>query len=100
MGACGRMGNRKSVCLYIDEDILETAKRIGLNASKVSENALEEAISRFGSPKMGTGLYSPARVWGRDRDLNPGARLHRPVGFQATSSRPRFPPLGYSHCFI
>jgi hypothetical protein len=25
---------------------------------------------------------------GRDRDLNPGARLHRPIGYQTTSSRP------------
>jgi len=56
------MGNMKSVCLYIGEDILEIAKRIGLNASKVSENALEEAISHLGSPKMGTALHSPARV--------------------------------------
>ena len=30
-------------------------------------------------------------VWeGRDRDLNPGARLHRPIGYQTTSSRPHF----------
>jgi hypothetical protein len=28
---------------------------------------------------------------GRGRDLNPGARLHRPIGYQATSPRPRFP---------
>ena len=27
-------------------------------------------------------------VWGRDRDLNPSTGLHRPVGYQATSSRP------------
>ena len=25
---------------------------------------------------------------GRGRDLNPGARLHRPIGYQATSPRP------------
>jgi hypothetical protein len=27
---------------------------------------------------------------GRDRDLNPGARLHRPIGYQTTSTRPHF----------
>ena len=27
-------------------------------------------------------------VWGRGWDLNPGARLHRPIGYQATSPRP------------
>ena len=25
MGACGEMGNRKSTCLYIDREVLETA---------------------------------------------------------------------------
>ena len=40
------MGNKRSTCLYIDEEILETAKKIGLNVSKVSENALVEAIRR------------------------------------------------------
>jgi hypothetical protein len=27
---------------------------------------------------------------GRGWDLNPGKRLHRPLGYQATSPRPRF----------
>jgi hypothetical protein len=27
---------------------------------------------------------------GRSWDLNPGKRLHRPLGYQATSPRPRF----------
>jgi hypothetical protein len=36
--------------------------------------------------------YSVFRCFleGRDRDLNPGARLHRPIGYQATSPRPLF----------
>ena len=28
--------------------------------------------------------------WGRGWDLNPGKRLHRPIGYQATSPRPLF----------
>jgi len=44
MGACVKVGNRRSACLCIDEEILETAKRIGLNVSRVSENSLVKAI--------------------------------------------------------
>jgi hypothetical protein len=34
--------------------------------------------------------YCPFFIFieGRDRDLNPGKRLHRPLGYQATSPRP------------
>ena len=94
MGANGKMRNRKSTCLYIDRKILENAKRVGLNVSRVSENALVEAIGRLTEPKRETVLGSPARREGRGRDLNPGARLHRPGGYQATSPRPHFSPLG------
>ena len=80
MGACDEMGSKVSACLYIDRKILESAKQVGLNISKVSENALIEAIGRLRNPKPGTVLNSRPRVEGRGRDLNPGARLHRPVG--------------------
>ena len=75
------MGSRKSTCLYLDQELVETARQIGLNVSKVSENALAEAIERLGSRKRGTGLASKISVEGRGRDSNPGARLHRPVGY-------------------
>ena len=78
------MGNRRSACLCIDEEILETAKRIGLNVSKVSENALKEAIRRLGDSETGTGLLGRPRLEGRGRDSNPGARLHRPAEDQET----------------
>ena len=70
------MGNKASTCLYIDKGVLETAKQVGLNISKIAENALIEAIGRLTGPKRETGLSSPPRREGRD--LNPGARLHRP----------------------
>ena len=57
MGACVKVGSKKSTCLYIDREVLETAKRVGLNASRVSENALVEAIRRLG------GLLFPANVY-------------------------------------
>ncbi len=92
MGMNGEMGSRKSVCLYLDREVVETAKQAGLNLSKVSENALIEAIGRLSGTKPETGLRSrlPWGSEGRGRDLNPGARLHRPIGYQATSPRPLF----------
>ena len=76
--------------MYLDAKVVETAKRKGLNVSRVSENALKEAVDRLRGTEPGTGLSSPPRVEGRGRDSNPGARLHRPVGYQATSPRPLF----------
>jgi hypothetical protein len=86
------MGNKVSTCLYIDKNILETAHRIGLNVSKVAENSLMDAIARLDNSRQETGLRdsSVSDVEGRGRDLNPGARLHRPIGYQATSPRPLF----------
>jgi len=77
------MGSKTSTCLYIDREILETAKRMGLNLSKVSENALKEAVCLLHGPKPATGLCSPPPKFseGRGRDLNPGARLHRSIGY-------------------
>ena len=88
------MSNKVSTCLYIDKSVLEAAKKVGLNISRVSENALIEAIRRLRGMEVETGLKSRPRVEGRGRDSNPGARLHRPVGYQATSPRPLFSPLG------
>ena len=94
MGASDSMATKVNTCLYIDRKVLETAKRIGLNVSKVSENALKEAIRRLGGQEPEAGLNSQTDREGRGRDLNPGDRLHRPVGYQATSPRPHFSPLG------
>ena len=84
------MGSKVSTCLYIDRAVIEAARQLGLNLSRVSKNALVEAIGRLSGPEPGMGLESRARgdVEGRGRDLDPGARLHRPIGYQATSPRP------------
>lgn len=74
------MGSKKSTCLYLDSEVVETARKLGLNISKVSENALIEAIERLRGTKQGTDPDSPPRVEGRDRDSDPGGGLHRPVG--------------------
>jgi integrase/recombinase XerD len=69
-----------STCLYVSREVLANAKQLGLNVSKVSENALVEAIGRLRGPKPATGSACDEFGEGRDRDLNPGARLHRPDG--------------------
>ena len=50
-----------SACLYIGRGVLETAKRLGLNVSRVSENALTEAIGRLQGPEAGSGLGNVVR---------------------------------------
>ena len=50
-------------------------RQVGLNVSRVSENALIEAIGRLSEPKREAGLGSRAGVEGRGRDLNPFANL-------------------------
>jgi len=73
------MRKKKSTCLYLDKEVVETARRMGLNISKVSENALKATIRRLESPKQADSLRSQANLEGRDRDSNPGAGLHRPA---------------------
>ena len=86
------MGEKISTCLYIDKDVLQTARKIGLNISKVSENSLIDAIGRLNGsvPRITLESRSVIAGEGRGRDLDPGARLHRPIGYQATSPRPHF----------
>ena len=77
------MSNKVNACVYLDSGILEKAKEVGLNVSKVSENALVNAIGRLTGAVTGKGLASgpPRSFEGRGRDSNPGARLHRPIGY-------------------
>ena len=62
-----------STCLYISRDVLEAAKKSGLNLSRVSENALIEAIGRLQGPGTRNG---PAAA---------SDRLVRGVGFEPTN---------------
>ena len=41
---------KKNVMIRIDENLVQKAKEIGLNISKVSENALKEMIRRIEGP--------------------------------------------------
>ena len=44
------MGKRKLTTVRIDEEVLKKAHDLGLNVSKVCENALKELIRRIESP--------------------------------------------------
>jgi post-segregation antitoxin (ccd killing protein) len=41
------MGNKKVTTMRIDEELLKKAHDLGLNVSKISENAIKEAIERM-----------------------------------------------------
>ena len=41
------MNDKKKLTLYVDAEIIEEAKELGLNISKVCENSLKEAIRRL-----------------------------------------------------
>jgi len=41
------MSDKKKLTLYVDAEIIEEAKELGLNISKVCENSLKEAIRRL-----------------------------------------------------
>lgn len=63
MVTCGMTNGKVSACLYISREVLEAAKRAGLNISRVAENALKEAIGRLEGPARGMG-----ECGGRDSD--------------------------------
>ena len=73
MVTCDMNDGKVSACLYIGREVLETAKKSGLNLSRVAENALIEAIGRLQGPENRNG---PAAASGR---------LVRGVGFEPTN---------------
>jgi len=48
------MGKTKITSIRIDEKVFREAKDLGLNVSKIAENAVKEAIARL-KGKRGTG---------------------------------------------
>ena len=73
---------KKNVTIRIEKDLTEKAKDLGLNISKVSENALKDAIERLEGPKISNSsansVDNTKRLWRGVRDLNPrGPKDHR-----------------------
>ena len=71
------MGKKGKVTLYMDLEIVQKAKEIGLNVSKTCENALKNTIQRLESqnPTNTSKNFSvnafSKRVERARRDLNP-----------------------------
>ena len=67
------MGTKKKVLLYVDAKTILTAKELGLNLSKVSENTLKDAIRRMREPNSPTMPDGSTQNIGKCRgwDLNP-----------------------------
>jgi post-segregation antitoxin (ccd killing protein) len=56
-------GKKKNVVIYLDQEIVKEAKELGLNISKICENALKEAIRQLKSENYQNNLNSqPSNV--------------------------------------
>ncbi|RLI14314.1 MAG: hypothetical protein DRO43_04330 [Candidatus Hecatellales archaeon] len=79
------MGRKRLTSMRIDEDLLKEAKELGLNISKICENALREAIAKMKgetsqeNPKtLPNGGLKEAVMRGRGFEpLNPSAAFPR-----------------------
>ena len=75
-----RKGKKKNVVIYLDPEVVKEAKELGLNISKICENALKEAVRRL------KGEYSQNNLNSQKSDdcesvETPG------VGFEPTRAR-------------
>ena len=66
------MGKQTRVNLTIDNDVVKKAKHLGLNLSKVAENALKDMIDRIESPNS-------------SNNFNKISKMVRGVGFEPTN---------------
>ena len=71
---------KKNVMIRIDYDLVHKSKELGLNISKISENALKEMIKRIESPNL------PKESKDRSND-------NKRWGWEDLNSRPERPRL-------
>ncbi len=98
------MVNKVTTSIYLQEDIFRRAKSLGLNISKVSENALESLISKIESVGAGSSFVSleTKDTFVRNTKVNhaPSRRLVKEprAGFEpATAALPRRCPTRLGH---
>ena len=78
---CG-ISLKKNVMIRIEDELVEKAREIGLNISKVSENALKDLITRIEGPNRPKDSNNDSngskkdQWWGRP-DLNRGPERPR-----------------------
>ena len=71
------MVRKRITTIRIDEELLRKAHELGLNVSKISENAIKDAIERMQRPKTAT-----------DGGTRLNSELARGVGFEPTRPLP------------
>ena len=81
------MAEKKVTSIRIPAELLKKAQNLGLNVSKVCENALRQAVTKLeapntqtngGTPFLSEGSFDKESSWCGRRDLNPGRRRGRP----------------------
>jgi post-segregation antitoxin (ccd killing protein) len=70
--------NKKSIMVYLDPKIVAEARELGLNISRICENALKMAIEQL-KPLYKKNSAENYERWCGRRDLNPGRRRGRPM---------------------
>ena len=66
------MGKKVKVTLLMDDEVVKKGKNLGLNLSKVCENALIDMIKRIESPKGDTGTGNRTAKCEREDVAGPG----------------------------
>ena len=88
-----RRGKKKNVMVYLDPKVVEEARELGLNISKVCENALKEAIRRLkGEPygkNPGSNPFNNKSVVGSP-GFEQGSRTPKSRSLDQASRRPLF----------
>jgi post-segregation antitoxin (ccd killing protein) len=80
-------GNKATVSITLHPELVEKSRKYGLNISKITENALKDAISRMESPKNETRVEKP--VFGEAFSAEKGS-VEPSAGFgPATITLPR-----------
>ena len=69
-------GKKASVVITLDPESVKKARDLGLNISKICQNALDEAIRRLGDPESGTMINGGSNE-SRDKDRWAGPDLNR-----------------------
>jgi len=83
---------KKKLTLYIEADVVDKAKEIGLNLSKICENALIRAINALEQAEGRTNSYSNPNS---NNGAGDGIRTHATLTGHKLS-RPEPPPTGFA----
>jgi hypothetical protein len=83
------MTTKGNVVLYLDKELVEKSKELGINLSKTFENHLKQLMMQFSTCDSVNNFNSTIKnfEWCGRRDLNPGRQRGRLMSYQ-TRLRP------------